>query len=850
MGASASNAKWVNLLAGTPLAPNFATTGGLGSPICVDKTTAVPYILINNAVIPLGGGMRVTPQIFGAKLYNSANPVDAADALNRFFTFIATTNNARWFVFDWSGEWYTAKPVYAIFNGSDPDAIRRIVCGTLRVAPIAELPGGVAMFAAITVASYYADWQGRMAIQEAGPHPVGNTTYYTRRFRHGARFTQMAMSSVENPVVVDGAIRDGVLFEGREAGITIDGHVLGGQNSIGARFGGAIARFCGTCQHYQANQGPTPLVVTAVSHGSGSGTLWSNTEVYTAGTGGFANADAQRSKITVGSGTTTADLEINDQILRRLELIPAIYGTIQAIPDADPRTGTLVWTAGDPTNVDGAGNGLKVGDIYPIFQAGPNIGIAFVITGFSGGSNRTIAVAVNEIYNLTIVMVVDAATNDPARKQYGPWSMHWVSRVIDGSNFAVTPWLPNRANSVIQIYNGAALHADGEDLANVAIGSVIGNICGKAYYVRSNFAPTADTVLGQVCGIGLHLGDPSYFGGIGNVIKHGHAEGCLFDMVSGDSHVGGSINMSSLFDLAKTVAYCPRATTNDQEPTFPRFLGGLTITGPDGVLHEPQYGGTRESPGGQDFVSNSKFYRLLYADGSFPTIEIRYDTVEADRFVKNHWAEIVVLSDVGGVYNGSITLTLSKKLQAQGWTFNAGGTSFIAAAGNQPYKLRLFYQASQKKIGVQRSQYFLDSVGDFYAPNNLYIGKSSGGAAYVDGKELVLRNTSGYGLRVAMNGATSALYMDNQQPGVGYSEFNIRGLPLVLWGDGAAITATVNAAGINLAAGKVLQVNGTSVVGPRGTAVAAPAGGATIDAESRTAINALISRLQAHGLIA
>lgn len=36
----------------------------------------------------------------------------------------------------------------------------------------------------------------------------------------------------------------------------------------------------------------------------------------------------------------------------------------------------------------------------------------------------------------------------------------------------------------------------------------------------------------------------------------------------------------------------------------------------------------------------------------------------------------------------------------------------------------------------------------------------------------------------------------------------------------------------------------------RGAAVTAPTGGATIDAESRAAINALIARLQAFGLIA
>lgn len=62
-------------------------------------------------------------------------------------------------------------------------------------------------------------------------------------------------------------------------------------------------------------------------------------------------------------------------------------------------------------------------------------------------------------------------------------------------------------------------------------------------------------------------------------------------------------------------------------------------------------------------------------------------------------------------------------------------------------------------------------------------------------------------------------------------------------------TAEVDASGINLPAAKVLRIGGSQVVGARGAAVADPAGGATIDAEARTAIAAILSRLEAHGLI-
>ena len=49
--------------------------------------------------------------------------------------------------------------------------------------------------------------------------------------------------------------------------------------------------------------------------------------------------------------------------------------------------------------------------------------------------------------------------------------------------------------------------------------------------------------------------------------------------------------------------------------------------------------------------------------------------------------------------------------------------------------------------------------------------------------------------------------------------------------------------------GDRLVVDGVQVVGARGAPVAAPAGGSVIDAEARSAIEAILDRLIAHGLI-
>jgi hypothetical protein len=46
-----------------------------------------------------------------------------------------------------------------------------------------------------------------------------------------------------------------------------------------------------------------------------------------------------------------------------------------------------------------------------------------------------------------------------------------------------------------------------------------------------------------------------------------------------------------------------------------------------------------------------------------------------------------------------------------------------------------------------------------------------------------------------------------------------------------------------------LFVEGDQVVGPRGAAIAEPAGGSTVDAEARAAIASVLDALRAHGLI-
>lgn len=63
------------------------------------------------------------------------------------------------------------------------------------------------------------------------------------------------------------------------------------------------------------------------------------------------------------------------------------------------------------------------------------------------------------------------------------------------------------------------------------------------------------------------------------------------------------------------------------------------------------------------------------------------------------------------------------------------------------------------------------------------------------------------------------------------------------------ITATTTSTSGDINTAGVYKVDGTQVVQQRGAAVPDATGGATIDAEARAAINTLLARLRAHGLI-
>lgn len=82
--------------------------------------------------------------------------------------------------------------------------------------------------------------------------------------------------------------------------------------------------------------------------------------------------------------------------------------------------------------------------------------------------------------------------------------------------------------------------------------------------------------------------------------------------------------------------------------------------------------------------------------------------------------------------------------------------------------------------------------------------------------------------------------------------FKIGGGATYNWYEGGVNHLTLDASGnLNVrSASQGYQVNSIQVVGAQGAAVSDASGGATVDAEARTAINTLLARLRTHGLIA
>lgn len=668
-----------------------------------DAAAARATLGLGSAALESSDRLRLTPKAFGAVPYDPAAEVDVSDDLQAFFDHAANPQNARKYIYDWSGDWMVSKTIYACYwDGGEPNVERKFICGALRVAPLASLPGGVALPYAMEIAGLKQNWLGVIGLHESGPLQYVNvgSTYATRRFIRGLHI-RCAGGSTMGDIRVDCAKKDGVHCEGREAGFTVNGINFPTSNNIGLKIGHIYGRFCGTADHSAANQAPGLLTVSARVQGrSSTGSMFS-AEVFDNVTAGYGGAFQQRTKLTLSAGTT-ADLEPYDLVWCRVELTPTIYGTIAA----DGVANTLTWTAGDPTNLDGAGNGLQVGDLYPAFQGGVNTGKELRIVGFGGVSNRTITVTSQPTLtgNPATALVTHAASADPLYTQYSRKHWHWVTQVIDGANFTVLPWVAPRCNSQFHPVLGAVWKCEGDDTANISVGTVIGLLSGLAYYTKGNYAPKVGTVLAESCCVGVRLAEPAVEIHPGVSIEHGHLEGCDVDVLSGSPNIYGKIDIQSLIEIKNCYSCDLRVNFNEQSPTA-RFQLGFIQFPHRGVILQTETGGLQEGNSWNNYgINNAQRFRQVYIHTDDATLPVSFDREEAKWFPKHHWASIIWTDSDGSAPDGTLTLNVETSLAALGWTFagEGAGTTFSIVAPAKSVELLLQFLPSVKKIAITR----------------------------------------------------------------------------------------------------------------------------------------------------
>jgi hypothetical protein len=130
------------------------------------------------------------------------------------------------------------------------------------------------------------------------------------------------------------------------------------------------------------------------------------------------------------------------------------------------------------------------------------------------------------------------------------------------------------------------------------------------------------------------------------------------------------------------------------------------------------------------------------------------------------------------------------------------------------------------------------------AVSNYFTGSDGGSDSIVDLAINTFVNSNsdtirGYGFN-ALSGLAQDLVIRTR--GGGTNCVNFQAI------DGTGIGSLTDAGALNVTTS--YSVGGTKVVGTQGATVADATGGATIDAEARAAINALLARLRTHGLIA
>ncbi len=605
-----------------------------------------------------------TPEMFGAVGDGTS---DDSVPLQAFFDDAFNIENAKRFSYNFEGLFAVSQKIYAAYPNDE--ATRRFRAGRIIVLPRGGLPP---IDEVLLIVGPRQVWQGELAVQDG---QAANTAYTGRRFDTGIRMMFASQSSFE-VIRVDGSKRDALKIDGEQGAWSIRGGTPFAlsqpfsRNNIGVRIGSVYMRGGGSYTGV-ASYGTTQAITQLESGGDST----SGNEVFTT-SGSFSNSLWQRSRLTVAS---TAEMRKYDIGKVRLELVPADYTTITASNSA----ATLTFASGDPV-----AKGLVVGDtIYP--QSGANAGVAFTILGFSGTSNRTIA-------------VYPAPNNETAHattKLVTQWSFHQIMNVESATKFVVYPWVPTRSNSPWHLMHGFAVNVVGQDTANIHIDYVSTLLGGGGLGATGLYGTSVNTLLVESAELGILHGLRANSNNIGTKIGHLHLEAVTVNLLQ----IGGGrliIEGGSDFHFDRVQTLYVRSAPSDVFEA-PRGLVNATIDR-GGEFFETDnrgaYSGHQYFQDGSS-VTNHPSNRKATVIGDSATVKVDFNDDAARLFGEHHRAEIFWIGAAGAAPTGTLTLSLSAALVAKGWSFG-GTTGSVTSA--KPCRLELRFHKPAKKVLVAR----------------------------------------------------------------------------------------------------------------------------------------------------
>lgn len=363
---------------------------------------------------------------------------------------------------------------------------------------------------------------------------------------------------------------------------------------------------------------------------------------------------------------------------------------------------------------------------------------------------------------------------------------------------------------------------DGQDIIGVDLSSVSNTIVDQCYFAGSEAGAT-------VIGVGVRFGSPLDSGSYSNNVRD-----CAF------------------YSLAKGVEYLINANSNSVSYGECIFCTIGVDAAPTGYLDTPRVHGMRFEGGGigiKEKAVGATYFQCRFEDNSVADISfinngggdqsIRPQLIGGETAtspvsllnVSNAVSPIIIAPDMGRY---DIDATSTPKYYGGRHIFATTGTA-LPPASAPPSGYAIF---AQDPIFL-KNQIPLESVNT--AGTNTVIMMTVNGSDELEISGFKRASSTYANVRIGGGSAVAALTNNGCDLGLAGARWKD------YYGGGNVFA---NGALSLESAGSLVYINGVQILKAQRAAVADATGGAVVDAEARTAINALLARLRDHGLIA